>query len=329
MKKNYPCVNAKILLGLSLLISTALYSAEESTIAPTTQSPNSTNTSPPKTEKRVSPSPQKTRIQALENNVKQNHLGHQINLLEAQGKSFLTLYRQALTGDSQGCAILLPSDNEHPDWPAVISPLRNTLPEYSWCTLSMEIPDITPRAQAVTDTSSSPSIEADNSLILANQEEVFARLQAAISDLKNKGNDKQIVLIGYGTGAAYALHFLAQNKTLGDALVLINMVTPGPENNYDLAQDLSLIEHPVLDYFLADSASNQRFASWRKQAAQQRKGDTGLFTQLIATDELNSPSEDTQQMVQRVRGFLKQNTAQVEQVKPLPEYKKGLFYESP
>lgn len=317
--------------------SSLAYAAEDTPAASTQTNKSQTNTSqttpatntPSKpTTKRIQPNPEKSRIEALEDTLKQNHLAHQINTLQAAGSSFLTLYRNALSGDTQGCAILLQSDNEHPNWPTVISPLRNTLPKYSWCTLSIELPDITKRAEAVKTT---PVIanNADNTIELPNQDMVFARIQAAIEDLKNKGNDKQIILIGYGTGASYALHFLAQNKTLGDALILIDIIAPDTIPDYNLAQDLSLIEQPVLDYYLNDSPQSLRFATWRKQASNQKKGDTGVFTQLAATDIANSPTEDTQQVIQRVRGFLKQNTTQVEQLKPLPEYKKGLFYESP
>ncbi|MGB3600521.1 MULTISPECIES: DUF3530 family protein [Marinomonas] len=323
MKKNTKRFIQTILLGLTLPLSSIAKAAEDSPTSP--PQPNST--------KRVVPDPEKSRIQALEDTLKQNHLAHQINILQAQGSPFLTLYRSALTGDSQGCAILLQSDNEHPDWPSVISPLRNALPKYSWCTVSIEIPDITKRAQAVkiptkplaTGTQDTPS----KKITLPNQEMVFARIQATIDDAKSKGNNKQFVFIGYGTGAAYALHFLAQNKTLGDALILIDTLTPSPTTDYDLAQELSVIEQPVLDYYFDDSAQALRFAVWRKQAANQRKGETGEFTQLTATDEANAPVEDVQQVLQRVRGFLKQNTAQTEQLKSIPAYKKGLFYESP
>lgn len=309
--------------------SSLTYAAEDTPAAGTqtnkSQTTPATNTPSKSTTKRIQPNPEKSRIEALKDTLKQNHLAHQINTLQAAGSSFLTLYRNALSGDTQGCAILLQSDNEHPNWPTVISPLRNTLPKYSWCTLSIELPDITKRAEAVKTT----PVIANNTIELPNQDMVFARIQATIEDVKNKGNDKQIILIGYGTGASYALHFLAQNKTLGDALILIDIIAPDTIPDYDLAQDLSLIEQPVLDYYLNDSPQSLRFATWRKQASNQKKGDTGVFTQLAATDIANSPTEDTQQVIQRIRGFLKQNTTQVEQLKPFPEYKKGLFYESP
>ncbi|MEL0615002.1 DUF3530 family protein, partial [Marinomonas arenicola] len=64
----------------------------------------------PNSTKRVVPEPEKSRIEALEDTLKQNHLAHQINFLQAQGSPFLTLYRSSLTRDSQGCAILLESD---------------------------------------------------------------------------------------------------------------------------------------------------------------------------------------------------------------------------
>lgn len=330
-KNNGPFINA-IIFGFALVMSPHAISADDE-VAPT-QAANTTPSEPSTTEnkaaekqnnKRVIPTPQKARLQALETNLKQNHLDYQIKILQAEGSDFLTLHRKALTGDQQGCAILLHSDNEHPNWPTVISPLRNALPKYSWCTLSIEIPDITKRAKAVETPSANSTAPTQTEPLLPNQNVVFARIQATISSAKAEGN-KQFVFIGYGTGAAYAMHFLAQNKTMGDALILIDIKSPRTVSDYFLAQDLSLIEQPVLDTYFDRSAEAHRFSVWRKQAANQRKGDTGEFIQL---DTTGSGAESKQQNIQLVRGFLKQNTTQIDQLKSLPEYKKGLFYKSP
>lgn len=338
MKKNNRPPLAFLCL-LTLCTATTLYAATQPATSPTTNNTtassgtqattqNNTTTSQTNTSNntRSIPMPQMTRIQALEDNLRQNQLSHQINILQASGSPFLTLYRRSLTSDSEGCAILLHSDNEHPDWPTAIAPLRNNLPKYSWCTISIEIPDIVKLAEPVQATPANTPPPA--TLTLPNQALVFARIQAAITDVQKK-NYQNVVLIGYGTGAAYAMHFLAQNKTSGEALVLIDIQAPLSIDEYNLAQDLSLIEHPIFDYYYDRDANAHRFAVWRKQAANQRKGDTGALVQLDAIEESKGVIDGKMLLVQRVRGFLKQYTTQVDQRKKLPVYKKGLFYESP
>lgn len=323
MKKNNGLFIHIIILGLaaSPLAIAEGEQAETSMAPPTSQhSDIDTQNTTKITNNRVIPNPEQARIKALKEELKQNHLTHQINLLEAQGVSFLTLYRQALTGDSQGCVVLLPANHQHPDWPSVISPLRNLLPKYSWCTLSIELPDI-PQHTKTTQTTGSKQQ-------LPNQAIVFARIQEAISDAKTKGHTK-FVFLGYGSGAAYAMHFLAENKAQGDALVLINIASSYSINDYDLAQDLQKIEQPVLDYYRDNTHESIRFAMWRKQAANQSNSEKDRFIQLDSMTRTRGITDNQDQIIQRVRGFLKQYTQQSEQQKSLPEYKKGLFYQSP
>ncbi|SBS28000.1 hypothetical protein MSP8887_00939 [Marinomonas spartinae] len=310
--------------------------------APPTQ--NSTNNTTTDT-KRVIPTPQVNRIKALENRLKQNQQSHQINILNADNTPFLTLYRESQTRDTEGCVILLPSDNEHPDWPTVIAPLRNALPQYSWCTISMEIPDITPRANAITTfpepsfptTSSSTSNTATdnnssentkNSTELPNQKVVFDRLQAVITEAKQKGA-KQIVLVGYGTGAAYAMTYLATNPQAANALAIINVDTAKPITDYQLAQQIRQINVPILDYYYGQSMALKRFALWRKQSANKRSDNSLNYVQMDAFAETQRSMDGRLILIQYVRGFLKQNTQQKEQLKPLPDYDKGLFYKDP
>lgn len=320
-----------VLLTLFPFLMLSLHSAslfsEENSSSQNSQNAPSSNTN------RVIPSPQKNRIEALEEELKNNGLGHQINPLKSDDSSFLTLYRAPISSDVQGCVILIPSDNEHPDWPDVISPIRNALPKHSWCTLSLEIPDIVKRATAVnikTKADETTPAKEGTTLSLPNQNIVFDRISAAINDAKSK-NINHFVLLGYGTGGAYALHYLSQNQASADALILIDIVTPKGTPPYQLAKNISLINHPILDYYAEQSERQKTFALWRKQAANARSNQDPSLA-YIQLDELNDgqiSSDDTLPLIQRVRGFLKQNTQQINQLKTFPEFKKGLFYQSP
>lgn len=269
----------------------------------------------------VQPKPQAERIEALRQQLLKRGLGQQIQTLEASDESFLALYQAAVSRDTIGCVILLPADNEHPDWPHTIAPLRNGLPEYGWCTLSIELPDIIKRAQAVSSDSDNSAPAETTGLVLKEQATIFARIQASI-DFAKQNNAQSIVLVGDKTGASYALNFLAQTANAANALVMIDIETPAGSSDYELAQQLKSISVPVLDFYSPIRSKN--FALWRKQASNQNPQAAPY--QAIESSLADIDDTNQQQLVQRVRGFLKQNTAQIEQRKSLPQVTKGLFY---
>ncbi|MGR0277996.1 DUF3530 family protein [Marinomonas dokdonensis] len=267
------------------------------------------------------PMPQAARIDALVQQLTNKQQSHQIQTLEAGDDSFLALYNKAITRDTIGCVILLPADNEHPDWPHTISPIRNQLPNYSWCTLSIELPDITNRAQAVTSEAPSDDNEDAAELILKDQDIINARIQASI-DFAKSNNAQSIVLLGEKTGASYALNFLADNPNAAQALVMIDIKAPEEASEYLIAQRLINLNSPVLDYYSPLNMGS--FNLWRKQAMNQNTNNSRYFPIESNNDTLNESNQ--QQLVQRVRGFLKQNTAQINQRKTLSAFSKGLFY---
>ena len=329
MKKNTALFN--ILITFILLSACTISFAEDS--APINEAeetiPSENNSAEPKEEKiYIIPTPQTSRISALEDSLKIRRLTHQIDTLEASGEAFLTLYRPSLTRSTQGCVIILHSDNEHPDWPDAVAPLRNALPEHSWCTVSIEVPDITKRAQPVVAPTKTPDENSLETLELPNQETVFSRITETLNKAQNEGVE-QFVFLGYKTGAAYALHFLANNQTTANALILIDIEPPATIENYYLAQQVREISQPTLDYYVNNNAGSDQFAMWRKQAANQRIEIKGDFIQLDALPDRANGKKSKQLLVQRVRGFLKQNTSQINQRKTLPNGRKGLFYESP
>lgn len=332
MKKNTALLN--IFITFTLLSACTLSFAEDSA-AETEAVDNSTAIQNPIAEDDnsvdkvyVIPTPQASRISALETSLSLRHLTHQIDRLEANEEAFLTLHKSSLTNSTQGCVIILHSDNEHPDWPDAVAPLRDALPEYSWCTISIEVPDITKRAEPVRTEITIPAENNLQLLELPNQEMVFARIAATINKFQTE-DVTQFTVLGYKTGAAYALNFLASNQTTATALMIIDVETPTSVSNYSLAQQIRKIPQPILDYYVSSNAGSEQFATWRKQAANQRTEVRGEFIQLDALSDRVTGKNSKQLLIQRVRGFLKQNTSQINQRKPLPNVKKGLFYESP
>lgn len=318
----------KITLPFTIIALLSLSSfsllAEES--QPTSSDTNSQSTPPESNNEYVVPKPQLSRIDALKSSLTLRHLDHQIQTLDANGETFLTLYSPSLTSSTQGCVMLLHSDNEHPDWPDAIAPLRAALPKYSWCTLSIEVPDIIKRASPVQVSLEDAATET-SPIELPNQTLVFARIQAAIEKAKTEGVE-QFAFLGYKTGASYALAFLASNASAGSALALID-IEPTPNlSEYETAQLIRQITQPVLDYYVNNVGSEQ-FAMWRKQAANQRAEKKGDYIQLDSIPDRVTGKNGKQLLIQRVRGFLKQNTRQINQRSTLPSAKKGLFYESP
>jgi hypothetical protein len=323
--KKITALRHAIIALLCLGINAHLF-AEESQAAPSSTPTPQQTTPAESTKEYIIPKPQASRIDALKTSLTIRRLEHQIQNLEASGESFLTLYQPSLTSSTQGCVIMLHSDNEHPDWPDAIAPLRDAMPEYSWCTLSIEIPDIVKRAEPV-KIATPPTNNTQSPIELPNQSIVFARIQSTIDYAKNQGVE-QFTFLGYGTGASYALSFLAANPSSGEALALIDIESPPNLSDYEIAQQIRQVTQPILDYYV-NKTGNDQFALWRKQAANQREDKIGDFTQIDALPDRVTGKNSKQLLIQRVRGFLKQNTSQINQRKSLPSAKKGLFYESP
>ncbi|MBR7887491.1 alpha/beta hydrolase family protein [Marinomonas sp. A79] len=328
MKKIRPLLCASLALNC-LATSTMTWAEEAGTAVPSTNDSDSLY---------ASPQPQKSRLEALTSSLSIRRLDHQIQTLNADDTPFLALYKASETSSTQGCVILLHGDNQHPDWPDAIAPLRNALPQYSWCTFSIEVPDIIKRGQAINTTATADKEEGgedtDNAQTptefeLPDQAAIFARIQATIEQA-NAQDMTQLILLGYRTGASYALTFTAQNPDATRALALIDIDVPKQQNTdpvseYELAQRIRRVNQPVLDYYVMRSGSEQ-FATWRQQAANQRVADNATYLQLDALPVPLSGEENKATLIQTVRGFLKQQTTQINQRNTLPSVEKGLFY---
>lgn len=77
---------------------------------------------------------------------------------------FLALWQPANTPKPRGVLIIVPSEGETADWPRVVAPLRRTLPEHGWHTLSLTPTDAMadPLARLTTSAQAAPSAPAED-----------------------------------------------------------------------------------------------------------------------------------------------------------------------
>jgi pimeloyl-ACP methyl ester carboxylesterase len=160
--------------------------------------------------------------------------------LVADGQKFLAIYTPEATDKMLGTVILLHGQGAHPDWPQVISPLRTSLPEQGWATLSLQMP-ILPN-------------EANEVDYIPLFKEVPGRIKAGIDFLDKKGI-KRIVIIGHSLGATMAANYIANTSVPSvNALILIGTTGSRPESERVLDNEISLrkIKPPVLDIYGAE-----------------------------------------------------------------------------
>lgn len=224
--------------------------------------------------------------------------GEAVNL-KAGGSEFLGLYSENATEKASGAAIILHGIGVHPAWPDVIEPLRISLPEYGWHTLSLQMPILANTA----------GVEQYKPLI----DEVVPRIQAGVAFLKAKGI-RNIVIIAHSFGTGMGGHYLATSPDKSvRAFVAIGMGTFGFDERMNTLNNIPKINLPLLDIYGSEdlpaivSSAQQRLAAARKvgrSAYQQVKveGANHFFSNM---DEI---------LIKRVRGWL-QRVASGTQIK--------------
>ncbi len=175
--------------------------------------------------------------------------------LEAESVRFLAIHSETASAQRHGAAIILHDSGAHADWHEVINPLRRHLTGRGWETLSLQVP--------LDDDPSDPA--PPGSLIAAST----PRIQAGVDFLKSRQIDN-IVLIGHGSGAWMAMHFISRKGSGIRALVAIGMaLTPGSDKD-PVFQAIKAVELPMLDLYgsrdlpgVVDSASQRRALALR------------------------------------------------------------------
>jgi pimeloyl-ACP methyl ester carboxylesterase len=169
--------------------------------------------------------------------------------------SFLTLFTGQPAHQAQGAAIILHGMGAHPDWPDVIAPIRLTLPDRGWSTLSIQLPVLDPEI---------PVAAYGETVKEAGQ-----RIRAAVKLLRDM-EFRNIVIIGHSFGAATAASYIAENK--GDGILAFVSIGVRSQKflnpTLDLMDQIEKINIPVLDVYgsrdfddIVRSAADRRLAA--------------------------------------------------------------------
>ncbi len=215
--------------------------------------------------------------------------------LKSGSAQFLALYRQQQGRQVRGAVILLHGMGAHPNWPDVIKPLREALPELGWATLSLQMPVLSP---------AEPVADYGRSL-----DEATRRIESGIKQLKD-WNYSNIVIIGYSFGGALAANALS-SKDFSDisAFVAISIQAQAFLNpRLKLLKSLEGLKLPVLDIYgsrdmleISDAVHDRRLAA--------RKGSNDAYQQMIieGADHYYTGVEDV--LIKRIQGWLQKVTA--------------------
>ncbi|WP_419813282.1 DUF3530 family protein [Bacterioplanoides sp.] len=89
---------------------------------------------------RVSPQTDHKRHQSIIDHLSLYQRQREVVELVSDDESFHGLFLQETMGRPQGGILLLHDNQQHAQWPTIVGPLRQYLPDYGWATLAIELP---------------------------------------------------------------------------------------------------------------------------------------------------------------------------------------------
>jgi pimeloyl-ACP methyl ester carboxylesterase len=210
--------------------------------------------------------------------------------LEANGEKFLALLSSHTNEKAHGAVIILHGMGGHADWPQMISPIREDLPEHGWTTLSIQLPIVAPENQ----------IEDYGRTL----EQAAERIKVGVHLLRER-KFLNIVAIGHSFGAASTLAYLEkQNDQKIIALVAVGLqdyafVKP----SIDLLGLIEKSKIPVLDIYgsrdfkkVIDQAPDRRLAA--------KKGSNRKYDQVEIEGADHYFNKFESVLIKRIRGWL-------------------------
>jgi len=180
--------------------------------------------------------------------------------LEAGDHRFLSLYTEPEGDARHGAVVLVHGVGVHPDWPDVINPLRERLPEHGWATLSLQMPVL--------------EAEAGVNEYYRIFPEVLPRLDAGLRFLRERGY-RTVVVAGHSLGSQMAAYWVAQS-TAAELKGFIAVGLSGAERiGHGATLDyLAGISVPMLDLFGEHDLRTVKKTTAARAAAVRRAGNS-------------------------------------------------------
>jgi hypothetical protein len=128
------------------------------------------------------------------------------------------------------------------------------------------------------------------------------RISAAMEYLRSKGQ-LNLVIIGYGIGAAWAIDYLVQQNEKGLTLVTIDAM-PSQYNDTQMHQQLLKLQNPFLDLMQPNKPYVLKKGKARRVIMQRNKNEQ---YQQIITSNVAGYRNNENPTTRRIRGWLKTN----------------------
>ena len=218
----------------------------------------------------------------------------EVEMLEAGGHEFLSIYTESDSESPKGGVFLGHGIGVHPDWPDVINPLREQLPEHGWSTLSLQM----------------PVLQADAKVpdYYAIFDEVPPRIDAGIRFLQEQGIDN-IVIVAHSLGAQMAAYWLAsadEPPVLG--LVAIGLSGTRQAEDGDVPAWISGIMLPMLDLYGENDLPAVKETVGERAAAARRAGNEA-YTQVEIAGAGHMFQGRNEALLEAVVNWLDENAA--------------------
>lgn len=217
-----------------------------------------------------------------------------VGWLEVGSAKTLYLYKPATGAPSRGTVILLHDLNGHADWPQVIRPLRELLPEHGWATFSLQLPG------AVADGDPQAYFSA-----------VADRITTAAQSIA-KQSDQPILLLGVGTGAsagAWYLKNVPKNQLWG--MVAISLRPLPQQTDQAVLEDLANLEKPVLEVYaegdhprVLEGVAQRRRLAARPSAASPADRRPPKYRQMLVEGSDADYAGQADVLTKRIRGWM-------------------------
>lgn len=211
---------------------------------------------------------------------------------------FLALHMQPSTNQILGGVILLHNIGANPNTADVIHPLRISLADQGWETLSIQLP--------------LASHDAETDEYEPMIPEAAPRIQSAIDFFTSK-QDRNLILLGHGLGARMGLTYLDKSPTQAiRGFVAIGLATKTGIDANSVLDVINKLNIPMLDiYGSRDLESVTRSARLRHMAAIRSAQNVYRLDRVVGADHHFRGLETTLQS--RVGGWLKRTAADMEE----------------
>ncbi len=215
--------------------------------------------------------------------------------LEAEGQKFIGLWEEERSGSAVGALLILHAAGQTPDWPDTIHPLRSSVIQHGWATLSIELP----LANSELDT----------------PQHINARVQSALTFLEGKGQ-LNLAFVAFGESAEAAYTWVANaienNPPADDAT---GPIVAGSFRALIIVSARAIVLKPTmtlptLDVYFDEHYLDIKEVKERRTLA--RKYRLPFYHQVKLLSPYMTETGEENALVRRIRGFLNKYAKGVE-----------------